>query len=204
MTLPKQLRRFRFGVRTLLLATLAVGLIFGWVHRGRDQREAVRQMFASNPGAALLYDYEVDGDGALEQLGEPPGPEWLRERLGIDHLSSVVGADLFYPTDVDLARLARFPNLRRLHLERSVDLTDAGMEHLAQLTTLRLLVLGEADQVTDAGLLKLASLSQLMTLRLDRGRHMTPSGIEQLQQRLPTCRIEVRDQAERDELAALE
>ena len=203
MTLPKHLRRFRFGLRALLLATLAVAMVFSWIHRGRDQRAAVRHMFASNPGAALLYDYEVTQDGTLQQPGEPPGPEWLRERLGVDHLSSIVGADLFYPTDADLTRLARFPKLRRLHLERSVDLTDAGMKQLAQLTSLRLLVLGEADQVTDAGLLQLASLKQLSTLRLDRGRRMTPAGIEQLQQRLPNCRIEIRGQAERDELAAL-
>ncbi len=203
MTLPNHPWRFRFGLRALLLAMLAVGLIFAWVHRGRDQRAAVKQMFASNPGAALLYDYEVAQDGMLQQPGEPPGPAWLRERLGVDHLSSIAGADLFYPTDADLTRLARFPNLRRLHLERSVDLTDAGMKHLAQLTSLRLLVLGEADQVTDAGLVQLASLRQLTTLRLDRGRHMTPAGIEQLQQRLPNCHIEIRGQAERDELAAL-
>ncbi len=203
MTLRKYPRRFRFSLRAILLLTLAVALVFGWVHRGRDQREAVKQMLASNPGAALLYDYEVTQDGALRQPGEPPGPEWLRERLGVDHLSSIAGADLFYPTDADLTRLARFPKLRRLHLERSVDLTDAGMKQLAQLTSLRLLVLGEADQVTDSGLLQLASLAQLTTLRLDRGRRMTPAGIAMLRANLPSCRVEIRDQKERDVLAAL-
>lgn len=201
MTLPKHLPRFHFGLRALLLAMFGVALVFAWVHRARDQSAAIHRLCTSNAAVGLLYDFEIDGSGGLTHSREP-GPEWLRRQIGIDYLSSIAGVHLIYPTDVELVCLTKFPKLRRVLLQRSVDLTDEGMTHLAKLTSLKTLVIGEADQVTDSGLLQLANLKNLTELRLDCGRRMTPAGIQQLQQRLPNCRIEVRGQAERDELAA--
>ncbi len=195
-------RYVRFSLRAILLAMLLAGIVFGWIQRSRQQRESIRQIRASNPTAALLYNFEVDASGALKQQGTPPGPDWLRERLGVDYLSSIVGVDMFYPTDADVAILGRFPRLRRLHLERSIDLTDKGLEHLVKLTSLKLLVLGEADQVTDAGLQQLAALKNLVELRLDRSRRMTSEGIERLRQRLPNCRIEIRDNPDNEVFAS--
>jgi hypothetical protein len=184
-----------------LLLTLVVGLGFSWVHRAREQQAAGRGLLASNPGAAVLYDHEVDAAGGLRESAARPHASWLGERLGVDYRESVVGADLFYPTDADLACLARFPNLRRLVFARSLDLTDRGIEQLAQFTELKRLVLGEADQVTDAGLLPLARLANLTDLRLDLGRRMTPAGIERLRRAMPNCQITVRSSARQDELA---
>ncbi len=177
----------------MLVLVALVALAMGWVHRAHDQEQSVARMQQSNPGVVLLYDYEVGPDGSLHQGADPPGPEWLHQRVGVDYFSSVVGADLFYPTDADIACLARFPNLRRLFLARSIDLTDKGLAELATLKQLKLLVLGEADQVTDAGLAHLAALQNLAVMRLDLGRRMTPAGVEQLRCSLPNCRIELRD-----------
>ena len=146
---------------------------------------------SENPSATLLYDYEVGVAGRLKESSAPPGPEWLRERLGVDYFSSVVGADMFYATDADLECLVRLPNLRRLYLERSIDVTDAGLKHLEGFKDLKLLVLDDADQVTDEGLRSLGRLKSLALLQLDLGRRMTPAGIEQLKRDLPNCRIEV-------------
>jgi hypothetical protein len=186
----------------MLVVVALVGVVLGWVHGARFQRQAATHVQESNPSATLLYDYEVGADGRLKELSAPPGPEWLRERLGVDYFSSVVGADLFYATDADLACLRRLPNLRRLYLARSVDVTDAGLKHLEGLKNLKLLVLDDADQVTDEGLRTLGRLKSLAILQLDLGRRMTPAGIDQLKRDLPGCRIDVLDaQPDREPLA---
>lgn len=188
---PHNCRRFRFSLRAMLVVMAMVGLVLGWVHAARFQKQAAALVEQSNPSATLLYDYEVDANGRLNDASAPPGPEWLGERLGVDYFSSVVGADMFYATDADLECVARLPNLRRLYLERSVDVTDAGLKHMQGLKNLKLLVLDDADQVTDEGLRTLGRLKSLAILQLDLGRRMTPAGIEQLKRDLPNCRIEV-------------
>jgi hypothetical protein len=184
-------RPFRFSLRAVLVLVALVGLALGRVHSARDQRQAAARLQKSNPSATVLYDYEVGADGRLQASPQPPGPGWLRERLGVDYFSSVVGADMFYATDADLECLARLANLRRLNLARSVDVTDAGLKQLEGLKRLKLLVLDDADQVTDEGLRSLGRLKNLSLLQLDLGRRMTPAGIEQLKRGLPNCRIEI-------------
>ncbi|REK18197.1 MAG: hypothetical protein DWQ37_04740 [Planctomycetota bacterium] len=191
----------RFRLRTLFVLAVVVGLVFAWIHAGREQRERVAGMTKSNPSAVVLYDYELHDDGTLNRPGEPPGPVWLRERIGVDYLADVAGVDLMYPTDADIAHLARFPNLRRLHFERSIDLTDAGLEPLLDLKQLEFLVLGEPDQITDAGLRTLGQMKSLADLRLHRGRHMTDAGIAALKRSLPHCRITIVDVYEEEVLA---
>jgi hypothetical protein len=188
----RRLLRARFRLWKLFALMALVGLVLGWVASARQQQADIARMRASNPGAVLLYEHELSPDGRLapRQRSKPPLTE--RQRLKLDYVSSIAGADLFYPTDTDIERLAAFPKLRRLVLERSVDLTDTGMARIARMKRLRFLVLSEADQVTDEGLLQLASLHELKELRLAPGRRITPSGIEQLRERLPNCRITVR------------
>jgi len=194
--------RFRFSLRAMLVVVALVGLVLGWVHGARFQKQAAARVRESNPSATLLYGYEVDVDGRLQESPQPPGPEWLRERLGVDYLSSVVGADMFYATDADLKCLRRLPNLRRLNLARSIDVTDAGLKHLKGLKKLKLLVLDDADQVTDEGLRSLGHLKSLALLQLDLGRRMTPQGIERLKRDLPNCRIEIHGLDEGDQVLA--
>lgn len=158
----------------------------------REQREAIRGIRVSNPSATLLYEYQLDAAGHLNHDGQAPGPRWLRERVGVDSLEDIAGADMFYPTDADMDELARFPRLRRLVMERCIDLTDAGMKSIGGMTSLEYLVLGEADQVTDAGLLELAQLKHLKELRMDLGRRMTMTGVERLREGLPWCTVKVR------------
>ncbi len=167
-------------------------LALAYVASVREQREAIRGMRLSNPSATLLYEYQLDAAGHLNHDGQAPGPRWLRERVGVDSLASVTGADMFYPTDGDMVAIARLPKLRRLVMARCIDLTDAGMKTIATLSSLEYLVLGEADQVTDEGLLELARLRRLKELRMDLGRQMTMAGVERLREQIPRCTIRVR------------
>lgn len=198
---PKNRRLLRFSLRALLIGVALVGLVFTWVHSARYQRQAAAGLRTSNPSAAVLYDDQVDAEGELN-ASQPSSPTWLQERLGVDYFSSVVGADMFYATDDDLAHLVRLPNLRRLYLERSVDVTDAGLRHLQGLKHLKLLVLDDADQVSDEGLRTLSRLKNLASLHLDLGRRMTRAGIEQLKKSLPKCRIEIHRPDEGDPVLA--
>jgi hypothetical protein len=178
-------------LRTLLAATAVVALAMSWVYGARSQRQACAAIVLSNPAAVLLYGHQVDAEGRLTLNALPAAPEWLRKRVGIDYLSSAAGAELFYATDADVDCLVHLPALRRLSLDRSIDLTDAGLERLAQLKHLKRLALNEADQVTDDGLQSLARLTNLVELHIDLGKHMTPSGIERLRRSLPHCQISV-------------
>jgi hypothetical protein len=194
-------RVFRFSLRAMLIVVAIAGLVFAWVHSAREQRQVADALRRSNPSARVLYDERVADDGEL-QTSAPSGPAWLRDRLGVDYVSSVAGADMFYATDDDLAHLERLPNLRRLYLERAVDVTDAGLEHLLALKRLKFLVLDDAEQVSDEGLRTLARLKSLAVLHLDLGRRMTPAGIEHLKRSLPHCRIEIHLPDQRDPVLA--
>jgi hypothetical protein len=179
-------RRFRFSLRAVLVAIALAALALGWVHSVRQEREAAARVQKSNPGAVLLHDAQVTADGELRSA-----PARWHDRFGTQYFARVAGADLMYPTDSELAQLARLPNLRRLYLVRAVDVTDAGLAHLEGLQNLKLLVLDDADQVTDAGLRSIGRLKCLARLELDLGRRMTPAGIAQLKRDLPHCRMEI-------------
>jgi hypothetical protein len=190
-TIHRFARASQFTLRTLLAATAVVALAMGWVHSARSQRQAREALLLSNPAAVVLYGNQVADDGKLTLNVPPTAPRWLRERVGIEYLSSVVGVELFYATDADVECLVRLPALRRLSLDRSIDLTDAGLATLAQLQGLKCLALNEADQITDYGLQSLARLTNLVALHIDLGRHMTPAGIERLRKSMPRCQISV-------------
>jgi hypothetical protein len=195
MTPIRPLRRRRpvrarqFTLRTLLAATAVVALAMSWVHAARSQQQARASLVLSNPAAVVLYGYQVDAEGRLALDALAATPEWLRNRIGVDYLSSVSGVELFYATNADIECLLPFSALRRLSLDRAIDLTDAGLARLAQLKWLKCLALNEADQITDDGLQSLARLSNLVELHIDMGRQMTPEGIERLRRSMPHCRI---------------
>ena len=167
---------------------LVAGLVFAWVHRARQQQAAVAALHKSNPGAVVLYERSHGNSvDSPSRVGA-----WLSKRLGVDYVHNVAGVELQYPTDADIERLAALPQVRRLVLLRSVDLTDKGLERLATCTNLRQLVLLDAEQVTDAGVLQLGRLKNLEYLQLDLGRHQ-PSAevIQSLRRALPRCKMEI-------------
>ncbi|MGA2253861.1 MAG: hypothetical protein ABSG53_04295 [Thermoguttaceae bacterium] len=213
--------RFRaateFGIRTLLVLTVAVALPFSWLGvrmtRAREQKEAAAELEKSS--CLVAYDWwTVDADGEPDMLssdGEPPGPVWLRDLLGVDYFSDVVsvyfddGADDATPlepieslarikvlwlnakvTDNGLERLKGLTELRKLGLSGS-KITNVGLEHLQGLRRLRLLDLSET-WITDAGLQSLNGLTHLEKLYLS-DTTVTDGSVEKLQQALPNCKI---------------
>lgn len=176
-------RRFRFRLRTLLLALTVACFIFAWVYRAREQHTAVSAMRQANPGVTFRYD-DDEVRGAFAR--------WAARWLGADYVADVEKVELFYATDADLACVARLREVQWLSLLRSIDLTDAGLAHLSSLENLQTLQISEAEQLTDAGIAHLQRLKSLKILRLDLGRaSVSPQAIERLRRALPNCRIEV-------------
>ena len=120
----------RFGLRMLLIATIGLGSAIGYyVQRTQSQFRAT-QWILSNEGN-IYYDYEIDqsklnqedvrGNGwsppPWQKWEAPaPGPEFLRERLGIDYFATVVGVDVSdsnFPIQ-NLAQLKAFSDLQLL------------------------------------------------------------------------------------------
>ena len=89
MGIPQLKRRWlRLSLRTLLSVVTVACLWLGWNVRVSQQREAVEWVTAR--GGTIRYDFEIDGNGRFIGNNKQPGPDWIRNRIGIDHLATVV------------------------------------------------------------------------------------------------------------------
>ena len=151
MTATHKLRRrwFRYSLRTLLLVMFLTSTGLSWfgvkLQQARRQRGAVEAI--RDLGGYVEYDWQV------QQLGNPfpgarvRGPAWLRNLLGEDLFTTVVGVSFLDP--------------------RGTQVTDAGLQHLKGLTQLRTLNL-KGTQVTDEGVKRLQErLRRRVCLPLD-------------------------------------
>ena len=102
--------------------------------------------------------------------------------------------------DAEMADVARFPHLVRLHLERT-PVTDADIAHLRTLQHLEYLNL-HGTRVGDGGLVHLAGLRNLRSLYLWQSA-ATPAGVGRLQAQLPKVRVDLGiTQAQADSIRA--
>ena len=100
--------RFQFGIRSLLVLTVAVALPFGWLSsemtKAREQKQAVDAI--RKPGLRVFYDFQSDAQGCSTARA-PSGLRWLHNWLGDDFLSDVVSVQT--PTAGVGNILAAFP-----------------------------------------------------------------------------------------------
>ncbi|MCE5266349.1 MAG: hypothetical protein LLG00_00485 [Planctomycetaceae bacterium] len=200
---PHPRRRWcQYSLRTLLMFMVLASLGVSWfavkMRQASRQREAAESLFSR--GAYCFYDY-------MDDLSlQPPGPDWLRDLLGVDFFSDIV--EVHSPGGNELERLAVLPQLTRLsitdalgkddsqrvtdasvrmirglkRLEKleitSNDITDAGLEPIGELTRLRELYLTvHSPEITDEAFAPLQRLSALDTLWLDCPQ-MTDEGLQ--------------------------
>jgi len=167
---PKR-RFFRVSLRTFLLL-LTVGCVWlGWkVNKANKQRAAVA--WVQKTGGQVWYNHQLDG-------ADPPGPNWLRDRIGIDFLANValVNCDGNYIL-TDVSPVRSLPLLRRLSLRNTpvsdlsplaslmnlerLNLTDSHVTDLRPLTTSKNL---EELLLSDSAVVDLTPLSSLTKLR---------------------------------------
>ena len=117
---------------------MAICLWLGWfVNRVNQQRQTVQ--WVTELGGFVRYDYENP-----LRIAELPGPDWLRNLIGIDYFANVVMVDLSGAQVNDLTPLANLKNLETLYLS---DTPVSDVKPLANLTKLKRLILN--TQVSD-------------------------------------------------------
>ena len=152
----RYMSRFRFSVRTMLVATAVLsallGLVGNEVQQLRFHRQAVRRVRELGGSCGSVVG---------NSFGESWGPKWcplIKDSMYADFecvwLNSTGNAGL---RDEDLAVLKHFPRLRVVEFSAPL-LTDVAMTHLGEIDSLRELTLYET-QVTGQGLRRLRGIS---------------------------------------------
>ena len=115
----KQKRRWlRYSMRGMLLLVTLSGIWLGvLVKRANDQRKSVDAV--KELGGSILYDFQMTGDSMYDydKDAELPGPDLLRDLIGIDYFADVVGVDLDKTSTDDLAPLSALGSLKFLSLD---------------------------------------------------------------------------------------
>lgn len=181
--------RFQFSVRSLLLLTLVVAVLCGWIARqAEEQRVAVDGI--QSAGGTVMYDYHEAGPRAWSTAGIPRGPRWMRDLLEPDYFDRVVYVGLFntpengdwidafnrlksvntlllsgpHVNDETLDRMNYSISLVELHLSGS-SITDDGLRNLEKFPRLRWLMLRNTS-ITDKGMPHLAAIRGIEELDL--------------------------------------
>ena len=174
-------RRFQLRLRTLLLLVTLIAVacaVYALERVGSQRRlkETVKLI-----GGKVAYDWETDPWRILitrpsyanhAAFGEPnyypapslliysgtpwasgpPGPQWLRAKLGDEWFQDIVCISIMRSaSDPLLRQIGECRSLRGLTIWRSPEISDAGIGSLANLKALEELRLS-ASNVTDAGL----------------------------------------------------
>jgi len=132
---PEFLRWYQFTLKELLIFMLVSGLFFGWV--GKKVMEARKQKvivdWVYENGGVIYHDFLFDAKGKYIFNAQPPGPDWLRNIIGIDYFCNVEEVSFFtgreihdrYPGMItklsqmeipDLTPLFGLPFLKKLYL----------------------------------------------------------------------------------------
>jgi hypothetical protein len=156
---PRRRRLFRFSLRTLLVVLTALCLLLGYKVRHVQQQQAAVAWVQQMHGV-VTYDFEVNGSGAPVPYAQPPGPNWLRQLIGVDYFASVVGVNLTNPLVNDVTPLATLLSLKELCVQNTAVSDLSPLAKLTRLERLRLI----STPVTDVSMVP--TLTKLRALRL--------------------------------------
>jgi hypothetical protein len=178
---PRKRRRWwQFSLAAMLTVTTILAVVLGlWSDSARRQQQAIQWIEDHGGGCSYRWEVPTKPNDTLT----PPGPEWLRERLGIDYLDYVqeayVGESI---SDEELAQLVKdLPRLKCLGI-KAENITNEGLATLAKgLPQLELLGLQQAERLTDEGLADLARHApRLLHLQLEDASNITDMGLAHL------------------------
>ncbi len=164
----------------MMLAVLVFGGGFGWsVASARRQTETVAMI--KRLGGFVMYDWAQHDGVWYENTAEPPYPDWLIDRVGMDFLCNVTCVGILSPEDRDLPpgtpgwpkdggalarRIGEFRHLEVLDVQGNKEVDDGLLARFSGLGQIRTLDIGETS-VTGAGLIHLAGMAKLEDLTLD-------------------------------------
>lgn len=211
MKLAKNLRLFRFSVRTVLIVLTVLCVWLGvQVNQARDQRQVVDWVRAS--GGDVEYEHEYrwsssDGPSQANYEDYAPGLKWLRDLVGeqyffrirrinvrspnpgLDDISVLASARHVKDLDLgrmqvrDLSPLSRFSELEELGLVEMPVSNLSGLRRLVKLQSLNICYTENLEDISD-----LAYLSNLKYLRLMNTQIRDLSPLERLRN-LETIRV---------------
>ncbi len=214
--------RFQFSLRTLLGLVTCIAFACAYLAVKRENAKSVRRIVTSVPPLAeyqhVIFRHEIDTDfdykcPITRFIGGPepsrPGPKWLRDIIGDDAWTEVIGFDLIgMPSwsvvhtlpkargieflkvvcadnsEADLSEIARFSELRALVIPCAY-LTPSQVSYLRSLPDLQYLDIrwGRADDDVANELARLKPLKHLYI----SNTQITERGIEKIRKALPDC-----------------
>jgi Leucine Rich repeat len=213
--IPTRKRRwFQFSLRALMIAVTLLCVAMSVVSsQASRQRRAVERIKAVH--GIVDYGYQLDAE-LRPRTDDPaaPGPDWLRNLIGIDYFATATAVRVNLGSDELLAAAGELPHLRLLQVACISNVSDRGLEHIEGLAELETLYLasntitnagleqlkgmthlhslylrGTGMAVTDAGLTPIKGLTQLRTLSLV-GTHVSAAGVKDLVKALPNCKVD--------------
>jgi hypothetical protein len=172
-------RRFQFGIRTLLVLTVAVAIPFSWLAVNVERAKRIQTLVAE---LEQKFECNVSYRESLRT------PYWLTDILGEFFFAQVYR--ICQPnsefSDKEFKRYCELDELEICYLNQNA-ITDAGLENIGNLTRLTDLMLRDTP-TTDAGLKHLEQLHRLRMLDLT-GTNTTEAAVQELQSKLPHCKI---------------
>lgn len=181
-SLPRFRLRLAFSLRTFLLSVTVFCVVLAWwLHRAKEQRNAVAAIRAA--GGWVYYDYHhVDATSdKLNAAAMPWEPQWLVKLVGIDFFHDVTVVNMVYDdlgpkrldnkqSPVDIApHLAHFPRLRSLAVSGDY-LDDEGMRIVGGLRNLESFYQWEGGKIGDTGAEHLREMPRLRYVHLGDSR----------------------------------
>ena len=163
----RKMVRFRLSTLLVILAVAAIWMAL-ISNRARNQQLAIAWL--QSQGATVRMDWQFIREQGIDRfIGKsnhsPPGPTWIRRRLGDDYFQTVIGIE---GSIEDLQRISCLTELRWLNLRNS---QLANIEELAHFRRLERLTLCNT-QVSDISPLR-------DSVRLE-SLHLTGSPVEDL------------------------
>ncbi len=178
---------YRISIRLNVLMVLIaiVGAPMGWAARRAGlQRRAVARVLELH--GAVVYDWEYGGHPYLTRPGaRPPGPDWLRERLGDAYFQEIAQVNLpgriEFPPELGEGEdaLARWTEANRAFRAGLYDpLERDQLACLDRLDRLEALVILGSYPIRGEGLDRLERLGRLKALQV--GANLDQAGLDRL------------------------
>lgn len=167
----------RFSLRSFLVAVTLIAVGLGWffssVENERRAAEAIRAA-----GGTIVYDWQIrPPDAAPDFEPQPPGPEWLRNRLGSHWFDSIVEVNLnrYRNPRVKAQFSALVRQLAKLRSLREISIGGQGLEYdeycaLAGMKQVEILRLRLDQEIREADVRALAGASGLREIHISYAR----------------------------------
>ena len=119
----------RLSLRVVFVALTICCISIGWyVLRAQHQRACVSSIIEN--GGSVIYSYPYK-TGKYDPASTLPGPQWLRDLLGLDYFDQVYGVDFSNKNITELPDLSGVSGIRTLWLRNTnvADLAFASKLH---------------------------------------------------------------------------